>query len=67
MNAPHKNKFSTAARCKLIELDWSIKELARQLDHPRETVSKAIRSQRFPLVRAKVAKKLGIKLNQTAA
>ena len=67
MDSTHKNKFSNDARHRLLDLNLSITGLARQLKRPRATVSKAIHSNRFPLVRAKVAKKLGIHLNQDAA
>jgi len=67
METNNKNKFSKDARHKLIELNLTVTKLARQLKRPRATVSKSIHSERFPLVRASVAKKLGITLNQTAA
>ena len=52
--------FSLRARLRLVELDMSITELAAALQRPRETVGKAIRSARFPRVRAAIAKKLRI-------
>jgi len=67
MNRNHKNKFSKEARCKLIQLDMSITKLADELKRPRETVSKSIHSNRFPLVRKLVAKKLGITLTKEVA
>jgi hypothetical protein len=67
MAPTHKNKFTSEARHRLLDLNLSITSLAKQLKRPRETVSKAIHSNRFPLVRAKVAKKLGLHLNQDAA
>lgn len=67
MEHSHKNKFSRDARHRLLDMNLSITGLAKQLKRPRETVSKAIHSERFPLVRAKVAKKLGLTINQDAA
>lgn len=56
----HKNKFSSAARHRLLDLDLTVTELARQIGRPRATVSKSIHSDRFPHVRAAVVEKLGL-------
>lgn len=60
MSSPDKNIFSIAARQQLIALGWSVTDLAGKISHPRETVSKAIHSGKFPRVRRKVARKLNL-------
>jgi len=57
---PSKNNFSIEARKCLVEKGWTITHLGTLIGHPRETVSKAVRSSKFPNVRRKVAKKLGL-------
>lgn len=57
-----KNNFTSRAQHRLIDLGLSVADLARQIKRPRSTVSRAIHSNKFPKVRARVAKKLGIEL-----
>lgn len=58
MTHADKNIFSKEVRKELIERSWSIKHLAKLIERPRETVSRAISSQRHPVVRLQIAKKL---------
>lgn len=60
MARTHNNKFASLSRKRLIDLNWSISDLAARLKRPRSTVSTAIHTQRFPLVRGLVAKKLNL-------
>lgn len=60
------NNFRKAARIQLIQLGWSVKDLAKKIDRPRETVSRAISTGRFPHVRRQVAKKLKLDLSEAA-
>lgn len=55
-----KNNFALQAKQRLLVLGWSVAELARKIRYPRSTVSRAIHQNKFPEVRAKVARKLGI-------
>jgi ribosome-binding protein aMBF1 (putative translation factor) len=57
-----KNNFPSVARKRLIDLGWSVTVLAGKIKRPRETVSRAIHSNRFPHVRKQVAQKLKIEL-----
>lgn len=58
MNATDKNIFSIEARKRLVELGWSVSDLAKKIRHPRESVSASIHRGRFPRIRRKVARKL---------
>lgn len=62
MSHPKHNKFSIKAiKGALLDRDWSVKELARRVAHPRPTVSSAINGNtKFPRVRAKVMEVLGL-------
>lgn len=62
MTVSDKNNFPAVARKRLIDLGWSVKALAVKIGRPRSTVSKAIHTDRFPLVRKQVAQKLKIEL-----
>lgn len=63
MNGADKNNFPLEAKTKLLSLGWTVSDLARKLRRPRETVSVAIHHEnKFPRVRAAVAKKLGLTL-----
>jgi hypothetical protein len=57
-----KNNFSKLARRRLLDLEWSVQTLADKINRPRESVSRAIHSQRFPLLRKQVAQKLKLEL-----
>lgn len=61
MPADNNNKFSIAARTRLIELGWRVSTLADKIKRPRSTVSGAIHTERFPLVRRQIAQKLKLK------
>lgn len=61
MNAADKNNFAIEAQYRLVDLDMSVAELARQIGRPRSTVSRAIHTNKFPKVRRAVARRLGIK------
>lgn len=67
MNLPDKNIFSIQARVRLVELGWSQKELAKKIGHPRETVNRAILTEKFPRIRRKIAKKLKLTFPVIAA
>lgn len=45
---------------RLIDLDLGISELARQVGHPRESVSKAIHHGRFPRILKKVREAIDV-------
>lgn len=60
MNVSDKNNFSIEARKRLVELGWSVSDLARQIRHPRESVSAAIHQGKSPRIRRKVARKLSL-------
>lgn len=62
VNTTDKNNFPLEAKTRLLVLGWSVAELARKIRRPRSTVSVAIHQNKFPEVRAKIAKKLGIDL-----
>lgn len=62
----NKNNFSKAVRVRLVQLDWTVKDLAQKIDRPRETVSRALRSTRYPIVRKQVARKLKLELPDAA-
>lgn len=62
MPRTNKNNFASQVRHRLIDTEQTVTELAAQLKRPRETVSKAIHSKRFPRVRAAVAQALEISL-----
>jgi plasmid maintenance system antidote protein VapI len=55
-----KNIFSEEARIVLIKRGWTVNKLAEKIKRPRESVSKAIRSQRFPLLRKQIAAQLNL-------
>lgn len=57
----NNNKFSIAARTRLIELGWQVSTLAKKIQRPRSTVSSALHSERFPIVRRQIAAKLKLK------
>lgn len=67
MSARHKNKFAARALHRLLDLNITITELAKQLNRPRSTVSKAIHTTKFPLVRKRLAKKLEIHVGEDPA
>lgn len=60
MNSPDKNIFSIEARKRLVELGWSVSDLARRINHPRESVSAAIHRGKHPRIMRKVARKLSL-------
>lgn len=60
MNRPDKNIFSTEARKRLVDLGWSVSDLARKINHPRESVSAAIHRGMHPRILRKVARKLSL-------
>lgn len=60
MNSPDKNIFSIEARKRLVELGWSVSDLAKKISHPRESVSASIHRGKFPRIRRKVARKLNL-------
>lgn len=60
MNSSDKNIFSIEARKRLVELGWSVSDLAKKISHPRESVSASIHRGKFPRIRRKVARKLNI-------
>lgn len=60
MTPSDKNIFAEEARIALIRRSWSINQLAKKISRPRESVSKAIHSQRFPLLRKQIAKRLNL-------
>jgi ribosome-binding protein aMBF1 (putative translation factor) len=60
MNPPDKNIFSIEARKRLVELGWSVTDLAKKISHPRESVSASIHRGKFPRIRRKVARKLNL-------
>lgn len=64
MRTTDKDKFSKAARKKMIDLGLNFTELGSDIGHARETVSKAVRTNKFPNVRRKVAARLNLKLSQ---
>lgn len=55
-----KNIFSVEARTALIKRGWSVSKLAQKARRPRESVSRAIHTNRFPLLRRKIAKILNL-------
>ena len=61
MNVADKNNFAIEAQHRLVDLDLSVSELARQIGRPRSTVSRAIHTNKFPKVRRVIARRLGIK------
>jgi hypothetical protein len=60
------HNFSKQSRIRLIELGWSVTDLAVKIKRPRETVSRAINTGRFPHVRKQVANRLKINLPDAA-
>lgn len=63
VNTADKNNFPLEAKMRLLALGWSVAQLSRKIRRPRSTVSVAIHTNKFPKVRAAVAKKLGITLS----
>jgi IS30 family transposase len=61
VNVADKNNFAIEAQHRLVDLDLSVSELARQIGRPRSTVSRAIHTNKFPKVRRVIARRLGIK------
>jgi predicted transcriptional regulator len=55
-------KFSVTAKTELLRREMTVSELADKIGRIRSTVSGAIHSKRFPLVRKQVAKALRIAL-----
>lgn len=63
VNEPDKNIFAIRAKCRLVELGWTVASLAERMGRPRSTVSRAIHTNNFPNVRKKIARRLGISLS----
>ncbi len=55
-----KNIFAIAAKHALLDLGWSVADLARRIKRPRSTVSRAIHTNKLPKVRRLVARRLSI-------
>lgn len=53
-------KFSREARKALIDKNWSVKDLATHIRRPDSTVSRAIHTTSFPLVREQIIKALNL-------
>jgi len=62
VNNADKNIFSTQARMRLVELGWSQVRLAKEIRCSREAVNRAIHTDKFPRVRRKLTRKLGLTL-----
>lgn len=62
MTETDKNNFTSRAQHRLIDLGLSVAGLARKIKRPRSTVSRAIHSNKFPKVRARVARHLNIEI-----
>lgn len=60
MNPTDKNIFSTQARMRLVELGWSQVRLAKEIRRSRTAVNRAIHTEKFPAVRKKIVRKLGL-------
>lgn len=60
MTVTDKNNFAIEAQHRLIDLGLSVAELARQIKRPRSTVSRAIHTNKFPKVRRRIARHLGL-------
>lgn len=63
MKDTDKNNFPKEARKALIDLGWSIQDLADKVKRPRSTISTAIYTARFPLVRKQIAEILNLTLS----
>jgi len=53
-----RNQASKRIKKRLVDLDWSVTQLAKKLERPRPTVSAAINTKKFPRVRALVMEAL---------
>lgn len=53
-----KNQAGKPLKKRLIDLDLSVSELARRIKRPRESVSKAIHTMQFPLLRERVMEEI---------
>lgn len=62
-----KLKFSAAARHALIDRQWTVLELAVYIGRPASTVSRAIHTAKFPLVRQQIIKALALTPSQLIA
>lgn len=61
VTTPDNNNFSKAVRKDLVDRGMTIRQLAKKIDHPRETVSRTIHGADFPLVRHKIVKFLKLR------
>jgi len=60
VNSTDKNIFSIQARLRLVELGWSQVRLAKEIGCSREAVNRAIHTNKFPKVRRKLTRKIGL-------
>jgi hypothetical protein len=67
MLKPDKLKFSAAARHALIDRQWTVQKLAVHIDRPQSTVSRAIHTTKFPLVRQQIINALALNPSQLIA
>jgi hypothetical protein len=63
MTESSNNNFTRAVRHRLVDLGLNVTQLARLIGRPRSTVSKAISANKFPKVRRRIARHLGVKLS----
>jgi plasmid maintenance system antidote protein VapI len=63
MSDTSNNNFTMTVRHRLVDLQLSVTGLAKLIGRPRSTVSKAITGNKFPKVRRRIARRLGIKLS----
>lgn len=55
-----KNQAGKSIRKRLVDLELSVTDLAKQIGRPRPTVSTAIRTNKFPHVRQRIKEALGV-------
>lgn len=60
MQETDNTNFSASARKALIDKKWSVKDLADRIKRPASTVSRALHTEAFPLVRKQITKALNL-------
>lgn len=60
MTETDKPNFSAAVRHALIDHRWTVAALAAHIGRPSSTVSRAIHTNKFPLVRQQIAEALNL-------
>lgn len=58
MTETDKPNFYAAVHHALIDCGWSVKELADHIKRPSSSVSRAIHTNKFPLLRQQISKAL---------